>query len=226
MRPEIKNTPIPHWMKHLKRDRRGYPIPYIVLIDKEGKPHFTINEESRRQEVIKKQLCGICGRKLVRWRALVGGPVSAFLEDGAYIDPPMHIECAHYALQVCPFIAVPSYVKPIDDKTLDMDKLESDMCILIDNTTIPGKPFTGLFVMVVHAKADYIHFGQTSQVVQYIKPKKPYIRAEFWQHGKQLDDETGQGLVKQALEEHLAKQLPDANRQYEEVLVQSILQQP
>lgn len=35
---------IPAQMQHLDRDKRGLPIPFIVLRDNDNKPHFTIND--------------------------------------------------------------------------------------------------------------------------------------------------------------------------------------
>ena len=39
-------------------------------------------------------------------------------ENGAFADPPGHRACVTYALQVCPYLAAPSYAKRIDGETL------------------------------------------------------------------------------------------------------------
>lgn len=221
MRPEIENTPIPEWMKKLPRDKRGYPIPYIALIDKEGTAHFTVNEEQRRQEVIKEELCGICGRKLLRWRALVGGPQSAFLEDGAYLDPAMHVECVTYALKVCPFLAMRSFNKRIEGKTINPSKLEPGIHVAVDEKMVEKRPL--LFVMVVHMKCDPIYFGY-GPTVQYVKPRKPYVRVEYWQHGQQLDNDVGEARVKEILTEVLVREYAEASPRAEEAAVSAILQ--
>jgi hypothetical protein len=41
---------IPKRMRSLERDKRGYPIPFIVLRDKTGQPQFTINDFRRIAE--------------------------------------------------------------------------------------------------------------------------------------------------------------------------------
>jgi hypothetical protein len=106
----MTKIPIPERMKHLGIDRRGYPIPWSVYRDPDGRPHFTIFNNVLRARGIRDDLCGICGTKLFRGRWFVGGPVSAFDPRGTYIDPPMHHECSSYALTVCPYLAAPNYM--------------------------------------------------------------------------------------------------------------------
>src|SRR6478672_2277487 len=104
---------IPERMLHLKIDERGYAIPWGVVVDDNGTAHFAINDHVVRRRSITEDLCGLCGHKLFRGRWFVGGSKSAFHEHGAFIDPPMHSECAHYALQVCPYLAAPRYTREI-----------------------------------------------------------------------------------------------------------------
>lgn len=185
------DVPIPEQMRDLKKDRRGLPIPANVLVDKDGKPHFTINDHVIRRKHIKEQLCGICGKKLLRGRWSVGGPGSALTEEGVYYDSPLHYECARYALQVCPYLAMPSYAKRIDAKTLDPSKLDSHGAIFIDPTQLPDRP--PVFVMVMHIGETY-SYNELGDV-HYIKPKRPHRRYEFWKGGVQLSDEEGMRLA-------------------------------
>jgi hypothetical protein len=182
-------------MEKLKKDKRGYPIPVNVLVDNAGRPHFTVNDENKRQALVKKDQCAICGRGLLKRRALVGGPGSTFHPHGAFIDTAMHIECARYALEVCPYLAAPSYSKRIDEKTIDPKNLASPV-ILADNTTDPNRPL--LFCLVIHTKQRLVKDGS---FVRYVKPVKPYFAVEYWQHGKQLLEVEGIALVKEALAE-------------------------
>src|SRR5436190_3409862 len=104
-----KDVPIPLRMKHLAVDARGYAVPAPVVIDANGKPLFSVNDETLRQRMFEQDLCGICGQPLFRARWLVGGPGSAFHPHGAYLDPAMHTECLHYSMQVCPYLAAPKW---------------------------------------------------------------------------------------------------------------------
>lgn len=178
-----KDVPIPDRMSHLDRDHRGYPIPWIVFRDSSGRAHFTVNNDTMTARCRDEDRCSICGTKLFRARWFVGGPGSAFHEHGAYIDPPMHYECATYALQVCPHLAAPRYTGRIDTKTLDRSKLP-DQAIFIDNTMDPNRP--DYFVAVMAVGQTLVH---ASLLQTYIKPKRPYRRVEFWRNGVRLEEQ-------------------------------------
>lgn len=172
-------------MQHLERDRRGYPIPFVVYRDKDDRPHFTINDEYKRQQVIRNDLCSICGQKLHRGRWSVGGPKSAFDKNGAYIDTPMHHECLTYALRTCPYLAMPSYVKRIDDRTLR----DTNGLVLLDQTVDDQRPVFFVAVMHVHQH----HIMNQGGLVEYIFPIK--IRQyEFWRNGEQINTQVAYDL--------------------------------
>jgi hypothetical protein len=123
----------------LPRDRRGYIIPWAVYRDSHGEPQFTINDHRKRAFVLKRDLCPICGTKLLRGRWFVGGPQSAFHDQGCYIDPPMHRECAIYSLECCPYLASPRYSKRIDAIKLPHD--DPARLLIIDPQSVdPVRP--------------------------------------------------------------------------------------
>jgi hypothetical protein len=159
-------------MRHLKRDGRGYPIPDGVYVDPDGRAHFTINDETKRMRHLLTRCCPICGRRLKPDYWFVGGPRSAFDPNGAYIDLPMHDECAHYALRTCPYLAAPNYGSRIDARTLSKD---NPAPFLIDQTMIPERP--DVFVALSCKKFTVIKGGQ------YVRPVRPYRQVEYWQYG-------------------------------------------
>jgi hypothetical protein len=168
-----KNIPIPNRMADLERDSRGYPIPYIIYRDQSGRAHFQINDDARRTKCINLGLCAICGGLLNDDVWLVGGALSAFHKHGAYIDTPTHHECNTYAMQVCPYLAAPSYAKRLDDKTLSkVDKEEGR--VFIDNTMLPDRP--DFFVCV---KPTHIVLTGNG----YLSPVRPYEALEVWKQG-------------------------------------------
>lgn len=192
-----KDVPIPPTMAHLPRDKRGYPIPTMVMRDDQGLPHFQVNDEERRQEVIQKELCSICGKKLFRGRFLVGGPASALHEDGRYIDPPMHRECAEYSLMVCPYLAAPKHMKRLTSEQVH-DRVQSKTSgklISTDPTMIPDRP--QLFVLLGVAKLTSISGpimvseGVHMVGVKYIAPHSQFIDMTFWRHGQRLTHAEG-----------------------------------
>lgn len=59
-----KDVPIPTQMSALPLDKRGYPIPVVILRDNFSLPHFQINDSERTKECISNRLCSICGKAL------------------------------------------------------------------------------------------------------------------------------------------------------------------
>jgi hypothetical protein len=187
---------IPDRMKHLPRDPRGYPIFVMAYRDAAGRAHFTINDEMMRLRLITRDLCSICGTPLFRGRWFVGGEKSAFHPQGAYIDPPMHTECARFALQVCPYLASPNYSKLLNGATQAPD----DPTILV-NPTAQISPSTAdevrpLLFVAVHARGQQQRSAPGGNVV--IVPKRPYIAVEYWQHGRQLAPERGEAICRKS----------------------------
>jgi hypothetical protein len=121
---------IPKRMRTLPCDARGYPVPFIVMIDKSGTAQFTINDMERVKSCISRKLCSICGRRHDALMWFVGGSRCFLHPHGAFIDPPLHLECAEYAMRVCPFLAAPRYAKRIDDRKLT-DKNRPDGIALV-----------------------------------------------------------------------------------------------
>jgi hypothetical protein len=132
--------PLPKTMRTLERDHRGYPIPFIVMRDKDGKAHFTINDIRQVAQCVNKRLCAICGKRITGGFWFVGGSRCFLHEDGAFLDPPLHLECAEYALVVCPFLAARQWRERIDDRLLDKDKLPDGMMTIKNEYMPPSLP--------------------------------------------------------------------------------------
>ncbi len=197
-----KLVPIPNRMQHLPKDSRGYPVPYIILHDDQDKYHFQINDERKVKQCLTNHLCAICGQRLDElW--LVGGPMSAFHPHGAYIDTPTHHECGTYALQVCPYLAAPKYLKRLDASTLTPVTTADGTLVSTyqDPTMIPDRP--GVFV---YARTSQIQLDVANR---YLHPKKPWLQVEYWKWGQKL---TQQEFDEWVLTADLPKSLlfPDA----------------
>ncbi len=186
--------PIPDRMKHL-RVVRGIAVPYGVVIGTDGTVHFSINDEAVRRRSITDDLCAICGTKLFRGRWLVGGALAAFHEDGVFIDPPMHSECAHYALQVCPYLAAPRYAGEVGLKKAEAKRgTFPNKMVLVDNTMIPGRPAGDMFVALMTTGRIAIMDDSFK-----LKPKKPFHIIEYWRHGEQITKAEGDHIVAEAV---------------------------
>jgi hypothetical protein len=176
-------APIPERMLHLKVDRRGYIIPVSIVIGDDGKPNFTINDELARLKALHHDHCGLCGTPLFRGRWFIGGPAPAFHPQGAYLDLPMHDECCHYALRTCPFIAAPNYGREVGPQQQKKLEAQGNFVVRTDHNVGIDRPV--LFVAVMATSQRVVNDGQ------YVKPRTPYRKVEYWQHGKQLDDAEG-----------------------------------
>jgi hypothetical protein len=127
---ERLTTPLPRTMRTLARDPRGYPIPFIVLVDAGGNAQFTINDVRKVHMCITRRLCSICGKRLARHVWFAGGSRCFLHEAGAFIDGPVHYECGAYALTVCPFLAASRYGRRIDTAKLKPSNIPSDMTLV------------------------------------------------------------------------------------------------
>ena len=188
MNPMIErlNAPIPKIMRTLRKDARGYPVPYIVMIDKSGLPQFTINDGVLVRECIRKKLCSICGKKLsALW--FVGGSRSFLHERGAFLDPPLHLECAEYALVICPFLATRSFTHSINDAKLDRKNLPDNLALVVPEFSGPILP-ERFGLGLTPSYEVYSDRGNLS-----FHPA-PWQYLEFWKNGKPCQaPDTGEG---------------------------------
>jgi hypothetical protein len=195
----MNQIPIPKRMRALGRDERGYPIPFIVMREPDsGRPLFVVNDAERQIRAVKEKRCPICGSHLDSLIWWVGGPLSAFLEAGAYNDSGMHYECMEYALQVCPYLAMPNYLGSLTELATKQ-AMEAGVATVIDHTMLPGRP--AVFVAVAARRFTLIDHGAG----YYSKPEQPYIAIQYWRHGKLLDPAAARELIK-------AQPLPQGKR--------------
>lgn len=188
-----RSVPVPKRMRGLQRDRRGYPTPFIILRDTDGKPMFAINDSLRVNRCIRERRCAICGNRMDGPMWFAGGPLSAFHENGGYLDTPAHHECMQYALTVCPYLAARNYDGSVGVSATTADKIPCDIA-LVEQTTIPGRP--KLFVSVC-SKTMTSHPSRVHPDSLVVVPDKPYLAMEFWCQGQQLDAEEGLRLAEQ-----------------------------
>lgn len=173
-------TPIPRSLRTRPRDSRGYPIPFVVVIDNHKQPQFTINDHERVLECARKGLCALCGKRFISGLWFIGGPKCFLHELGAFLDPPAHLECAEYALRVCPYLAAPSYARRIDDRKMTAAAIPDGMIIVKEDAMPDYRP--PLFVLG-HAYESGTTTLETGQLL-YIPRHWRYI--EFWRHGSRL----------------------------------------
>ena len=190
MKP-LDTVPIPPKMRLLPRDRRGYPVPWIVQRDLTGRPFFVMNAAEKTLACGRRGLCGICGKKLERDVWLIGGPGAAFHEHGVYLDPPMHRQCATYALQVCPYIGS-RYTGRVDQALLKHGKWDARQRVVTEDLMLPEQP--PFFVMARTSKATLRWDVEHGEAPRF-HPKRPWLAVEFWRHGRQISDADARQLL-------------------------------
>lgn len=124
-----KDVPIPKAVARRPTDHRGFPVPWLSDWDKHNHPegHWNIRHHriygpyidcghvdgvgtpdlgkvcpGRQIKGMAERRCGVCGGQLpasdIYW---IGGKDLAV---SGYTEPPMHLDCALYAAQVCPHL--------------------------------------------------------------------------------------------------------------------------
>lgn len=92
----------------LKRDYRGFPVPWFVE-HFDGQPDFRVASSERFKQAIKQRRCWVCGGEMGRFMAFVIGPMCGITRTIA--DPPSHRDCAIFSAIHCPFLSRPLAVR-------------------------------------------------------------------------------------------------------------------
>jgi len=170
-------TNMPRRVAALPRDRRGLPIPAIVLRDGNGDPHFTMNDAHVAERLAREGGCGICGEQLGAFKCFVGGPGSAFHPEGRYFDGPVHLDCAEFALRVCPYLAG-SYVRRIGERTLRPESIPAGAVLIAEDPTVHA-PQPAVFVL-----GSCKRFSR--DVAGHFIPERPWAQVRFFCAGQEI----------------------------------------
>jgi hypothetical protein len=103
VRPEMAHD-MPHRIKCLRVDERGYPIPWFVPYFK-GKPEPRMADGGKARLAGRGTICWVCGQSLGRYKTFVIGPMCTVNRVSA--EPPSHLECAEFSVKHCPFLSKP-----------------------------------------------------------------------------------------------------------------------
>lgn len=163
----------------LPRDRRGLPIPYVVMVDDADVPHFTMNDQHKVAAAAHFGLCAICGQRLGAYKCFVGGPGSAFHPVGRYFDGPVHQECGVFALHACPYLALSgSYARRVKLEKLAKRVTASAGKMLIAEDPTQHAPQPPVFVLG-SCKA-------FRMVGKHYEPVRPWAQVRFFRAGVEI----------------------------------------
>lgn len=97
--------PLPHRFAKLPIDARGYPVPWFVHFDAEGKPDFRVVRRKGVFDAYTKNICWLCGEPLGKFRVTLIGPMCAITRTTS--EPEGHLDCEDFAARACPFMTRP-----------------------------------------------------------------------------------------------------------------------
>lgn len=179
---------VPKRMRTLPKDKRGYPVPVIVAPDRHGDPQFTVNDHERVLQVARRKLCGICGRSLDDGAWFVAGPKAFLHQKGGFLDPGMHMDCADYALRVCPYLAMSRYLKRIDDRKIRAAGVPDDTTLVVNTQAQADRPP----VFMLGRASSYVVFQPGPGEVLFVGHVWTYV--ECWYAGVRVHAPSGQWL--------------------------------
>lgn len=94
---------VPFRLARRPRDVRGYVVPWVQFISDDGTPNFKVLDDRKTAKALRRRLCGLCGQPMRKHVYFIGGPLC--VDHRIFYDPPMHRECAVYAMTTCPHLA-------------------------------------------------------------------------------------------------------------------------
>lgn len=101
-------------MQSLRRDSRGYPVPWFVAWRDDNTPEFRAMDGDKFIAAIKWKLCWVCGERLGVNMTFVAGPMCGINRTSS--EPPGHYECATWSAVNCPFLNNPHMVRREDEE--------------------------------------------------------------------------------------------------------------
>jgi hypothetical protein len=168
----------PARLRSRPRDARGFVIPWTQFIRKDGTPDFRVLDHERVGRALRIRLCSMCRGSMGRHIFFIGGPLC--VANGYFYDPPMHRECALYALQTCPHLARAKgrYVEP----ATVAQAIGAEARLIVGDMAPEKAEWFGL----MHT-TDYT-FGRDAKGMLIIKAKLPWLDVERWRSGEMFHD--------------------------------------
>jgi hypothetical protein len=166
------DVPVPPRLASRPRDRRGYVVPYAQFVDRDGVPQFQVMDDVQVQNCLTRRCCGLCGQPMGKHIYFIGGDLC--VRNGFFHDPPMHRECAEYALRACPHLArVKGRYGPIPE-------IEGGVVVVGAVSTIKVETFA-----LMHGSAFTWSRDRTGMVL--IKAALPWLDVSWWRNGELVE---------------------------------------
>ncbi len=160
---------IPPRLRARPRDKRGYVVPFAQFIAEGGEPNFTVMDHDKTLTCLRRRWCGLCGQPMGKHVHFVGGPKC--VENRFFYDPPMHRECAIYALRACPHLA--------RSKGRYRDVPEIEGATLVVGAMDVSKKVD--YFALMHATS--YDYGTTKEGMLIVRAA-PWLDVEYWKDGQ------------------------------------------
>jgi hypothetical protein len=167
----INEQTLPPRMQKLRRDARGYPIPWFVAYLPDGTPEFRAADRAKFARALKEKLCWVCGDRLGIHVTFVAGPMCGINRTSA--EPPSHYDCAKWSVENCPFLNNPKAVRREDELFSNADLRE----------TAPGQAIVrnpGVAMLWVTRSFELFDDMRGGVLLQMGEPEK----VEWYAHGR------------------------------------------
>lgn len=161
---------IPARMMRRPVDRHGRPIPFSQFICADGTPDFRILDVMKVRECLSHRRCGLCGDVMGRHIFFVGGPLC--ITNGVFIDPPMHRECAVFALTVC------AHLNRSKGRYNTAAPLPADATISV--AALASEEKADHFALM-HTQSFSVAHGRDGAI--YVRAEMPWLDVELWRDG-------------------------------------------
>jgi hypothetical protein len=163
---------LPPRLRRRPLDKRGLIIPFVQFIDTNGEPNFAALDHDRVALCLLSRRCGLCGQPMGRHVHFVGGPLCVI--NRYFYDPPMHKECAIYALETCPHLARSKGRYREAPESLDGAK------IIVGQMDVTRKVE---YFALMHAVS--YHHGRTEDGMLVVRAG-PWVDVEYWKDGRSV----------------------------------------
>ena len=132
----VSLPPMPDRMKLLKRDERGFPVPWFVHWEND-QPDFRVIAPEKIAMAFRGGRCWICGGSMGVHRVCVIGPMCVV--NRVTSEPPSHRDCAEFAARACPFLTKPRMRRnekdlPVERMTVGMPIPRNPGCVALYET--------------------------------------------------------------------------------------------
>lgn len=164
------NVATPERIARLPRDDRDRPVPWFLMRFDDAHVDYRFVDGAKIGQAVDEGRCWVCGERFqrgngARCRTFIVGPTAVFNRTTG--EPPMHRDCALYALRACPFLANPNKARRTSN--------------VPEDAYMPGEPILdnpGVAVAWMCRRFDVDELGDGHVLFRLPYPSGLYVYAE------------------------------------------------